>query len=327
MLCGACALALAGCGDPTLYATYEAPANLPAGVVDLQFHTHSSMEEDGTVYYDLLTFNYGTQNDVYIEIFVEPQYTVQEVTLRIEAEDGSWTEEMTELEEGYTFFHDHFLENMQDGVECVNYRTKAMPTFKGKSGMAKVSVPVLELEEADYNLRTEKIQERYGNEEPDKAAIQSILDTLKFDVTAKGVKRTYTSWAAFEENVLGKDELYGFGETFKIKIYYPEGTRLDDKSGGPDVTFLYIEAGENYGGELFDGSWRSCQQLVDYVPEGDESDPNVRIAKNDFVIFTYNLNDYTAEWEFKVGRGSKICFNEYELYFILENYSLPYITG
>ena len=134
MLCGACALALAGCGDPTLYATYEAPANLPEGVVDLQFHTHSSMEEDGTVYYDLLTFNYGTQNDVYIEIFVEPQYTVQEVTLRIEAEDGSWTEETSELEEAYLIYEEHPNTQLK-GVDCMRYRTKPMKSFAGKTAM------------------------------------------------------------------------------------------------------------------------------------------------------------------------------------------------
>ncbi len=323
MVCGLCLPAFAGCKSPSLYATFEAP-ELPAGVVDLQFHTYSRMEEDGTIYYDLLSFSYGTQNEVYLDICVEPGYRVKEVTLLIEAEDGSWTQIMTELEEGYSFIDEYSLPN-EEIVECVRYRTKTMPSFKGKSGKAKVRVPVLELERAEYNLRIEKIWDDSGNPAPDTEAIGSLLDTLKFEVTAKNKKRTYTSWAEFEENVLGKDDLYGFDETFKVKIHYPEGTNLDDISGYPGLIVLYIEAGENYGGEIFDGSWRSCKQLSDYVPEGDESDPDVRMMKNDFVTFAYNLRDYTAQWEFKIERGSKICFNEYDLYFILTYYSLPYI--
>ena len=325
LVCGLRLPVFAGCGDPSLYATFEMP-ELPEGVIEVRFDANGSWQLEGSdiMNYDLLPPNGDASDDVHLEIFVEPGYRVKAATLRIEAEDGSWSQEMTELKEGYTFFHEHFLPNAEDGVECVNYRTKPMPTFTGKSGTAKASVPVLELEKAEYNLHTEKIWDDYGNPAPDKAAIQSLLDGLKIDVTAKGVKKTYNSWAAFEEQVLGKDELYGFGETFKLKIYYPEGTKLDDNSGGPNVTFLYIEAGANYGGEIFDGGWRSCRQLSDYAPQGEEPDPDVHMQRNEFVTFTYDLNNYTAEWEFQLKRGSKIFFNEYELYFILENYSLPY---
>ena len=312
MLCGACALALAGCGDPTLYATFEAP-ELPAGVVDLQFHTHSSMEEDGTVYYDLLTFNYGTQNDVYIEIFVEPQYTVQEVTLRIEAEDGSWTEETSDLEEAYLIYEEHPNTQLK-GVDCMRYRTKPMKSFAGKTGKAKASVPVLTLGAAQYDLHTEKIWNDGGNtvSDADKVRVATVLEHLQITATYNGTPKTYASWAEFEAGEIGKDRPFPFGGTYPLKIQYPEGTNLNMNTGGPDVAVLSEKAGEDSAAfeQWIEDGWIVRHTYYQQNEEGGYAG----LGKYKSAVFNFSETDRTAEWTFKVVRETRIQFNEFELY-------------
>ena len=312
MVCGLCLPAFAGCKEPTLYATFEAP-ELPEGVVDLQFHTHSSMEEDGTVYYDLLTFNYDTQNDVYIEIFVEPQYTVKEVTLRIEAEDGSWTEEVTGLEEEYLIYEEH--PNTQlGGVDCMAYRTKLMKSFAGKTGKAKASVPVLVLGEAQYGLHTEKIWDDGGNtvSDADKARVETVLEHLPITAAYNGTSKTYASWAEFEAEEIGKTRSFPFGGTYKLKIQYPEGTDLTMNTGGSDVAVLSEKAGEDSA--AFE-QWIEDGWIVRHTYyQQSEGSGYVGLGKYTSVVFNFSETDRTAEWTFTVVRETRIRFNEYELY-------------
>ncbi len=331
MMLAICFVVFAGCGgNPTLYATFETPTNLPTGVagVKLVANGTTSYSDDSQVYYDLLPNNGDATGDVHLEIYVEPRYAVKAVTFTIEAEDGSWTETVSDLSEEYAIYEQGNPTDIAGAEgEYVCYKTISMPTFVGKSGNAKASVPVLQVEDAQYDLHTGTLWDENsdhladGNETEPAVDVKGALEMLTFTVTRSGKTPVTYNWDEFNQNVIGKDEKYGYGDTFKLKIQYPAGTDLRMTSGGCDFAILHAEAGEDsavieMSRNLVEEGWivRAFEASQDEEDLGENKGGFISEDKHTSASFVYSLTDRTAEWTFKVMRKSKITFNKYRLY-------------